>query len=69
MNSAVGPIFNVFFFLNKILMGPVNSAWNLLNSTYCLLKVEMRASGKKKKAGETPIQMWQKLFLPTYFTI
>ena len=38
-----------FFFLNKVHVNPVNSAQNPLNNAYCLLKVETRASGKKKK--------------------
>ena len=33
-------------------MGPVNSIQDSLNSTYCLLKVEMRASKKEKKKKE-----------------
>ena len=46
-------------------MGPVNSTQDSINSTYCLLKVEMRASKKEKKkkkkrkanaTGETSIQ-------------
>ena len=40
VNSVVGPIFNIF--LNKVVVGPVNSA-------RCLLKVEIRASKKEKK--------------------
>ena len=53
--------FLFLFFLNKVLVGPVNSAQDPLNSTYCLLKVETRASKKEKKrkanaAGETSIQ-------------
>ena len=47
-------IFNIFFF-NKVLMGPVNSTQDLLNSTYCLLKVEMRASKKEKKKKQTQL--------------
>ena len=31
VNSAVGPIFNIFF-LNKLVIGPVNSALCLLHS-------------------------------------
>ena len=36
INSVIGPIFN--FFLNKVLVGPVNSTQDLLNSALCLLK-------------------------------
>ena len=58
-------LFLFYFFLNKVLVDLVNSAQDPLNSTYCLLKVETRASKKEKKkrkrrkanaAGETSIQ-------------
>jgi len=43
----MGPIFNIF--LNKVVVGPVNSAYeHCANSALCLLKAETRASKKKK---------------------
>ena len=58
MNNVVGSIFNVFFFLNKILVGPVNNA---RPTEQCIVSPETCASNKKKKkknentnaAGET----------------
>ena len=52
MNSTVGPIFNIFF-LNKVAVGLMNSAWIVLlqcmNSDNCLLKLETREKKKKKR--------------------
>ena len=49
MNSIVGPIFNIFFFLNKVVVGPVNSDEQCVNSDFCLLKKLKRVRRKKRK--------------------
>ena len=48
----MGPIFYLFIFMNKVIVGPVNSA-------ICLKKAEMRAS-KKKKRKENAKRLTQK---------
>ena len=46
MNNVVGSIFYAFFFLNKILVGPVNNA---RPTEQCIVSPETCASNKKKK--------------------
>ena len=59
MNNVVDPFLMFFFFMNKILVGPVNNA---RPTEQCIVSPEMCASNKKKKkkkkentnaAGET----------------
>ena len=49
VNSVVGSIFNIYFFLNKVVVDSVNSA-------LCLLPTETRAlkKTKTKKCVKTP---------------
>ena len=54
MNNVVGSIFNVFFFLNKILVGPVNNA---RPTEQCIVSPETCASNKKKKKKKRKTQM------------
>ena len=55
MNSIVGPYFKVFFFFNKVLVGPVNSARDPLEKhkfafSFCMgPTMHMKCSSKKKK--------------------
>ena len=42
------PIFNIFF-LNKVVVGPVNSDEQCVNSDFCLLKKLKRVRRKKRK--------------------
>ena len=42
------PIFNIFF-LNKVIVGPVNSDEQCVNSDFCLLKKLKRVRRKKRK--------------------
>ena len=59
MNRAVRPIFNIFF-LNKVVVGPVNSALCLLHSeSMCMnsaVTVHMRWK-KKNKKGNVKLKM------------
>ena len=51
VNSALGPVFNTFFFLKKVLVGPVNSALCLLHSeSMCMNNAAtIHTCWKKKK--------------------
>ena len=51
VNSATGPIFNIFFFQNNVVVGPVNSALCLLYSeSMCMSSaVTIHTLWKKKK--------------------
>ena len=51
MNSAMGPIFNIFF-LNKVTMGPMNSVVTIVNSKFCLPKTREWKKRKEKKKEE-----------------
>ena len=57
MNSAVGPIFNIFFFQNKVVVGPVNSALCLLYSeSMCMNSVVTIHTHWKKKNGNVKLK-------------
>ena len=53
VNSSLGPIFNIYFFLKKVLVGPVNSALCLLHSeSMCMnsaVTIHLRWKKKKEK--------------------
>ena len=51
VSSALRPIFNIFFFLKKVLVGPVNSRLCLLHSEYmCMTSAAaIHTCWKKKK--------------------
>ena len=55
VNSAVGPIFNIYFFLNKVVVGPVNSALCLLHCESMCMKsvVTVHMRWKKNWKHET----------------
>ena len=56
MNNVVGSIFDAFFFffVNKIIVGPVNNA---RPTKQCIMSPETCASNKKKKKKKTKTQM------------
>ena len=52
MNNAVGPIFNIFF-LNKVAVGPMNSAATIVNSKFLSpWNAWMKKEKRKKKRGK-----------------
>ena len=55
MNSAVKPIFNIFF-LSKVAVSPMNGTWIVLlqcvNSNNCLPETREKKKEKKKENAE-----------------
>ena len=59
MNSALGPLFNTFFFLKKVLVGPVNSGLCLLHSESMCMNgaATIHTCWKKKKKKKANVKL------------
>ena len=53
MNSAVRPIFNIFF-LNKVVVGPMNSVWTIILCAWTVTLSPTQKHVHKKKKKKTP---------------